>query len=48
LWSAYQFSRLDLILAAITSVGVLGLASDRLVSATAGRVLRWQRGLTGL
>lgn len=48
LWSAYQFSRLDLILAAIVSVGVLGLASDRLVSALAGRVLRWQRGLTGL
>lgn len=48
LWSAYQFSRLDLILAAIASVGALGLASDRLVSATAGRVLRWQRGLTGL
>lgn len=48
LWSAYQFSRLDLILAAIVSVGILGLASDRLVSALAGRVLRWQRGLTGL
>lgn len=48
LWSAYQFSRLDLILAAIASVGVLGLASDRLVSAIAGRMLRWQRGLTGL
>lgn len=48
LWSAYQFSRLDLILAAIASVGALGLASDRLVSALGGRVLRWQRGLTGL
>ena len=48
LWSAYQFSRLDLILAAIVSVGILGLGSDRLVSALAGRVLRWQRGLTGL
>jgi NitT/TauT family transport system permease protein len=48
LWSAYQFSRLDLILAAIATVGVLGLASDRLVSAIAGRMLRWQRGLTGL
>ncbi len=48
LWSAYQFSRLDLILAAIASVGALGLASDRLLSALGGRVLRWQRGLTGL
>ena len=47
LWSAYQFSRLDLILAAIASVGALGLASDRLVTLAAGRLLRWQRGLTG-
>ena len=48
LWSAYQFSRLDLILAAIASVGALGLASDRMVALAAGRVLRWQRGLTGM
>lgn len=47
LWSAYQFSRLDLILAAIASVGGLGLASDRLVSFLAQRVLRWQRGSMG-
>ena len=47
LWSAYQFSRLDLILAAIVSVGSLGLLSDRLVSAVGGRTLRWQVGLTG-
>jgi NitT/TauT family transport system permease protein len=47
LWSAYQFSRLDLILAAIASVGALGLASDRLVGVGAARVLRWQRGLIG-
>jgi NitT/TauT family transport system permease protein len=48
LWSAYQFSRLDLILAAIGSVGTLGLLSDRLVSGFGSRVLRWQAGLTGL
>lgn len=47
LWSAYQFSRLDLILAAIVSVGVLGLASDRLVSRIGGRAMRWQAGLVG-
>ena len=47
LWSAYQFSRLDLILAAIVSVGALGLASDRLISLLARRVLRWQVGTTG-
>lgn len=45
LWSAYQFNRLDLILAAILSVGSLGLASDRLVHAVGGRVMRWQRGM---
>jgi NitT/TauT family transport system permease protein len=47
LWSAYQFSRLDLILAAIASVGGLGLVSDRLIALLAQRVLRWQRGSTG-
>jgi len=47
LWSAYQFSRLDLIIAAIISVGGLGLASDRLISLLARRILRWQKGTTG-
>jgi NitT/TauT family transport system permease protein len=47
LWSAYQFSRLDLILAAIASVGGLGLASDHLISLLARRILRWQTGSTG-
>ena len=47
LWSAYQFSRLDLILAAIASVGGLGLGSDRLISLLAQRALRWQTGVTG-
>jgi len=46
LWSAYQFSRLDLILAAIASVGGLGLASDRLITLLAQRALRWQTGST--
>ena len=46
LWSAYQFSRLDLILAAIASVGALGLASDRLISLLAARTFRWQTGST--
>jgi NitT/TauT family transport system permease protein len=46
LWSAYQFSRLDLILAAIASVGSLGLVSDRLITLLARRALRWQTGST--
>jgi NitT/TauT family transport system permease protein len=45
LWSAYQFDRLDLIIAAILSVGTLGLSSDRLLRALSNRVLRWQTGL---
>jgi NitT/TauT family transport system permease protein len=47
LWSAYQFNRLDLIVAAIVSVGLLGLASDWVLSQAGARTLRWQRGLTG-
>lgn len=44
LWSAYQFNRLDLILAAIVSVGLLGLGSDRLLYLAGSRILRWQVG----
>lgn len=47
LWSAYQFSRLDLIVCAIVTVGALGLASDWLLQAFARHVLRWQHGLMG-
>jgi NitT/TauT family transport system permease protein len=47
LWTAYQFSRLDLILAAIATVGALGLLSDRLISLAARRALRWQTGSMG-
>jgi NitT/TauT family transport system permease protein len=45
LWTAYQFGRLDLIVASIITVGTVGLLSDRLL-ATIGRYLtRWQTGL---
>jgi len=47
LWSAYQVNRLDLILAAIISVGIFGLMSDWLLVRLAGLSLRWQRGLVG-
>jgi len=47
LWSAYQVNRLDLIVDAIVSVGVLGLICDWVLVATSGLVLRWQRGLVG-
>jgi NitT/TauT family transport system permease protein len=47
LWSAYQVNRLDLIVDAIVSVGLLGLISDWLLVALSGLALRWQRGLIG-
>jgi NitT/TauT family transport system permease protein len=45
LWSAYQVNRLDLIVDAIVSVGVLGLICDGVLVAVSGLALRWQRGL---
>lgn len=47
LWSAYQVSRLDLIVAAIISVGLFGMVSDWLLVRLSGLLLRWQRGLVG-
>jgi NitT/TauT family transport system permease protein len=47
LWSAYQVNRLDLIVAAIISVGLFGLLSDWLLVRLSGLSLRWQRGLIG-
>jgi NitT/TauT family transport system permease protein len=47
LWSAYQVNRLDLIMAAIVSVGLCGLISDWLLVRLSGLALRWQRGLVG-
>jgi NitT/TauT family transport system permease protein len=45
MWTAYQFVRMDLILASMFTVGILGLISDRLVNAISQRVLRWSSGL---
>ncbi|RDV01987.1 ABC transporter permease [Undibacter mobilis] len=47
LWSAYQVNRLDLIVAAIISVGLFGLFSDWLLVSLSNMSLRWQRGLVG-
>lgn len=45
LWSAYQFIRMDLIVAAMLSVGGLGFLFDLLLQALSRRLLRWSRGL---
>ena len=45
MWTAYQFVRIDLILASMFTIGILGLASDRLLLVVSRRVLRWSSGL---
>jgi NitT/TauT family transport system permease protein len=42
LWDAYYVSRMDICVAAMISVGMLGFASDRVISALSRRVLRWR------
>ncbi len=45
MWTAYQFVRIDLIIAAMCTVGILGLISDRLLLLLSRRMLRWSTGL---
>jgi NitT/TauT family transport system permease protein len=45
IWSAYTFIRMDLIIAAIITIGFYGWLTDRLLVLVAGRLMRWQHGL---
>jgi NitT/TauT family transport system permease protein len=45
MWTAYQFVRIDLIIAAMFTMGLLGLASDRLLLLLSRRLLQWNVGL---
>lgn len=45
MWTAYQFVRMDLILAAMFTVGACGLLTDRLILLVSRRLLRWSSGL---
>ncbi|HEY1363490.1 MAG TPA: ABC transporter permease [Xanthobacteraceae bacterium] len=45
MWTAYQFVRIDLIVAAMFTMGLLGLISDRILLALNRRLLRWNTGL---
>ena len=45
IWGAYEYLRMDLILASIITLGVLGWASDWALVLTARHLLRWQKGL---
>ena len=42
LWDAYYVSRMDICVAAMISVGLLGFLSDRVLSGVSRRVLRWR------
>jgi len=45
LWDSYFFIRMDMVVAAMFSVGILGFLSDALIVAARNRVLGWSRGL---
>ena len=45
MWTAYQFVRIDLIIAAMFTMGLLGLVSDRMLLVLNRRLLRWNTGL---
>jgi NitT/TauT family transport system permease protein len=45
MWDAYYFLRMDIIIAAMLSVGLLGFLSDLIIKAISNHVLRWSRGL---
>jgi NitT/TauT family transport system permease protein len=43
LWDAYYIGRMDVVLADMVSIGVLGFISDRLLLLVQNRVLRWKQ-----
>jgi NitT/TauT family transport system permease protein len=42
LWNAYYYSRMDVIVAAMLTIGIFGYLSDRVILTLAARILRWQ------
>ncbi len=45
MWDAYYFLRMDIIIASMLSVGLLGFLCDRLILGVSRWALRWSRGL---
>ncbi|MBI2880938.1 MAG: ABC transporter permease [Candidatus Tectomicrobia bacterium] len=45
LWTAYEFIRMDLIVAAMVSIGLMGFLCDQLIVLIRDRVLRWAIGI---
>jgi NitT/TauT family transport system permease protein len=44
LWDAYYFSRTDIVIAAMLSVGLAGFISDGIFRSIMGRILSWTKG----
>jgi NitT/TauT family transport system permease protein len=42
LWNAYYYNRMDLIVASMLTIGLLGFISDRIILAISAHVLRWR------
>lgn len=42
LWDAYYIGRMDIVLADMVSIGLIGLLSDQLLVFTEARLLRWR------
>ncbi|UCE32565.1 MAG: ABC transporter permease, partial [Burkholderiales bacterium] len=42
LWDAYYIGRMDIVLADMVSIGLMGFISDRLIVFVERRVLRWR------
>ena len=47
MWTAYQFVRIDFIIAAMFTIGLLGLVTDRFLLMISRRLLRWNTGHRG-
>lgn len=43
LWDAYYVGRMDIVVADMVSIGVLGFLTDRIIVTVEARVLRWQQ-----
>jgi NitT/TauT family transport system permease protein len=43
LWDAYYVGRMDVVIADMVSIGLLGYLSDRMLVLIEGRVLTWRR-----
>jgi NitT/TauT family transport system permease protein len=45
MWDAYYYVRMDIIIAAMLSVGLLGFLCDRVLVFFSSYLMRWSRGL---